>query len=34
MKIAVASDHRGIEMKARVLDMIRTNGHEGLAYGH
>ena len=33
MKIAVASDHRGIEMKARVLDMIRTNGHEGLDYG-
>lgn len=33
MKIAVASDHRGVEMKSKILDMIRGHGHESLDYG-
>lgn len=33
MKIAVASDHRGIDMKARILDLVRGAGHESLDYG-
>ena len=33
MKIAVASDHRGIDMKQKILDMIRTQGQEGIDYG-
>lgn len=33
MKIAVASDHRGVEMKSKILDMIRSYGHESLDYG-
>ncbi len=33
MKIAVASDHRGVEMKSKILDMIRSHGHESLDYG-
>ena len=33
MKIAVASDHRGVDMKAKILDMIRSHGHESLDYG-
>ncbi len=33
MKIAVASDHRGVDMKAKVLDMVRSLGHEGIDFG-
>jgi len=33
MKIAVASDHRGVEAKARILEMVRELGHDGLDYG-
>lgn len=33
MKIAVASDHRGVEMKAKVLDMVRTLGHATVDFG-
>ena len=33
MKIAVASDHRGIAMKSKILDMVRGMGHEVLDFG-
>jgi len=33
MKIAVASDHRGFDVKARILILIGELGHEGLDYG-
>lgn len=33
MKIAVASDHRGVDMKARILEVVRGLGHEALDYG-
>lgn len=33
MKIAVASDHRGVDTKAKILDMIRSHGHESFDYG-
>jgi ribose 5-phosphate isomerase B len=33
MKIAVASDHRGIDMKIRIIDMIRSHGHEAQDFG-
>jgi len=33
MKIAVASDHRGVDMKARILEVVRSLGHEALDYG-
>jgi ribose 5-phosphate isomerase B len=33
MKIAVASDHRGVDMKARVLEMVRGLGHDGEDFG-
>lgn len=33
MKIAVASDHRGFEVKAKVLDLVKSMGHEGLDFG-
>ena len=33
MKIAVASDHRGVEAKARILEMVRELGHDGVDYG-
>lgn len=33
MKIAVASDHRGVVMKAKILDMVRGLNHEGSDFG-
>jgi ribose 5-phosphate isomerase B len=33
MKIAVASDHRGTEVKSKILEMIRGMGHDALDYG-
>ncbi|NQV23303.1 MAG: ribose 5-phosphate isomerase B [Rhodopirellula sp.] len=33
MKIAVASDHRGVSIKTRVLDIIRGMGHDGIDFG-
>lgn len=33
MKIAVASDHRGFYVKGRILELIRTLGHEGVDMG-
>jgi len=33
MRIAVASDHRGFEVKGKILSLIRDHGHEGLDYG-
>lgn len=33
MKIVVASDHRGIDAKSRIIDMIRSNGHEAQDFG-
>lgn len=33
MRIAVASDHRGVDMKTKILDMVRTLGHEGSDLG-
>jgi ribose 5-phosphate isomerase B len=33
MKIAVASDHRGVAMKAKVLEMVRALGHDGEDFG-
>lgn len=33
MKIAVASDHRGFCVKARILSMIANLGHQGLDFG-
>ncbi|MGZ0162675.1 MAG: ribose 5-phosphate isomerase B [Planctomycetales bacterium] len=33
MKIAVASDHRGVSVRARVLDIIQGMGFEGVDFG-
>lgn len=33
MKIAVASDHRGYDVKGKILDLISEMGHEGLDFG-
>jgi ribose 5-phosphate isomerase B len=33
MKIAVASDHRGYQVKAKILDQVAALGHQGLDYG-
>ena len=33
MRIAVASDHRGYAVKGRILELIRSLGHEGLDFG-
>jgi ribose 5-phosphate isomerase B len=33
MKIVIGSDHRGVEIKRRLLDVIRSMGHEVLDIG-
>jgi ribose 5-phosphate isomerase B len=33
MKIAVAADHAGFPLKARILEELRRQGHEGLDLG-
>jgi ribose 5-phosphate isomerase B len=33
MKIAVASDHRGFPMKAKVISLLENLGHEGADFG-
>ena len=33
MKIAVASDHRGFQVKGKIVQMIASMGHEPLDYG-
>ena len=33
MKIAIASDHRGVRVKGQILAQIEELGHEGLDYG-
>lgn len=33
MKIAVASDHRGVEVKHKVLSLVSELGHEALDFG-
>lgn len=33
MKIAVASDHRGYAVKGRIIELVRSLGHEGLDFG-
>lgn len=33
MKIAVASDHRGYDVKGKILDLLKSLGHEGLNFG-
>ncbi len=33
MKIAIASDHRGVAVRARILDIIQGMGFEGVDYG-
>jgi ribose 5-phosphate isomerase B len=33
MKIAVASDHRGYQVKSKILAQLAELGHEGLDYG-
>jgi len=33
MRIAVGSDHRGFEVKKRILELVKTLGHEGLDAG-
>lgn len=33
MKIAVASDHRGVNVKLRILEIIHGMGHEGIDHG-
>jgi ribose 5-phosphate isomerase B len=33
MKIAVASDHRGVSVRARILDIIQGMGFEGVDFG-
>ncbi len=33
MKIAVASDHRGYQVKAKILEQVAELGHEPLDYG-
>jgi ribose 5-phosphate isomerase B len=33
MKIAVASDHRGVKMKTQILSLLASHGHEGVDLG-
>lgn len=33
MKIAIASDHRGVSVRARIAEIIRGMGHEDVDYG-
>ena len=33
MKIAVASDHRGVDMKTKILEMVRAVDHDGEDFG-
>lgn len=33
MKIAVASDHRGVDVKGKILDLLVELGHEGQDFG-
>ncbi|MBA3315669.1 MAG: ribose 5-phosphate isomerase B [Planctomycetota bacterium] len=33
MRIAVSSDHRGYAVKGRVIELVRSLGHEGFDYG-
>ncbi len=33
MKIAVASDHRGYQVKSRIIDLLRKLGHDSLDFG-
>ena len=33
MKIGIASDHRGYQVKARLLDLVKRMGHEAADYG-
>lgn len=33
MKIAVASDHRGFDVKGKILTLVKDLGHEGVDYG-
>ncbi|MAT14298.1 MAG: ribose 5-phosphate isomerase B [Planctomyces sp.] len=33
MKIAVASDHRGFDVKGKILHLLNNLGHEGLDFG-
>jgi len=33
MKIAVASDHRGVNMKTKILEMVRALNHDGEDFG-
>ena len=33
MKIAVASDHRGVSVRTRIIEIIRGMGHEGVDFG-
>ncbi len=33
MKVAVASDHRGYDVKGRILDLVRDLGHESVDFG-
>jgi ribose 5-phosphate isomerase B len=33
MRIAVASDHRGYQVKAKILEQLGELGHEGVDYG-
>ena len=33
MKVAIASDHRGYNLKTRILDKLVTLGHEAVNFG-
>ncbi|WP_339750251.1 RpiB/LacA/LacB family sugar-phosphate isomerase, partial [uncultured Rubinisphaera sp.] len=33
MKVAVASDHRGFDLKARIVDRLTNLGHESIDMG-
>ena len=33
MKIAVAADHAGFPLKAKVIDVVRAHGHEAIDLG-
>lgn len=33
MKIAIASDHRGVNVRSRIAEIIRGMGHEGVDFG-
>jgi ribose 5-phosphate isomerase B len=33
MRIAVASDHRGYAVKGRIVELVRSLGHEGIDFG-